>query len=89
VRRGAPAAASASRERGVPFHKLSQWLAYSLIDTGVIVPRASFDPVAAHDVASELIVEWRALTVALMDGLRASAPPLAQARRSCAGRPSF
>ena len=86
-------------DRIVPFHKLSQWLAYSLIepieqagvtvtdvdgltalpeyrngglliDTGVIVPHAPLDPAAAHDVASELIVEWRALTVALMDGLR-------------------
>ena len=41
-----------------------------LIDTGVIVPRAPLDPTAAHDVASELIVEWRALTVALLDRLR-------------------
>ena len=86
-------------DRIVPFHKLSQWLAYSLIepieqagiavtnvdgltalpeyrngglliDTGVIVPRAPLDPTAAHEVASELIVEWRALTVALMDRLR-------------------
>jgi hypothetical protein len=82
----------------VPFHKLSQWLAYSLveplewaglaverfdeltalaeyrnggllIDLGVIRPRAAIDPRVQHDVASELIVEWRALTVALMDPL--------------------
>jgi hypothetical protein len=82
----------------VPFHKLSQWLAYSLIeplewaglavervdeltalaeyrngglliDLGVIRPRAAIDPRAQHEVASELIVEWRALTVALMDPL--------------------
>jgi hypothetical protein len=82
----------------VPFHKLSQWLAYSLIeplesaalavertgeltalaeyrngglliDLGVIRLRAAVDPQARHDVASELIVEWRALTVALMDPL--------------------
>jgi hypothetical protein len=88
-------------DRIVPFHKLSQWLTYSLIepieqagvtvvepdgltalpeyrngglliDTGVIVPRAPLDPAAAHEVASELIVEWRALTVALMDRLRDS-----------------
>jgi hypothetical protein len=32
----------------------------------------SLDPAVAHDVASELIVEWRALTVALMDRLRDS-----------------
>src|SRR6266540_3953706 len=42
----------------VPFHKLSQWLAYSAID-----------PRVQHDVASELIVEWRALTVVLLDTL--------------------
>ncbi|MFK7890701.1 MAG: DUF1688 family protein [Granulosicoccus sp.] len=82
----------------VPFHKLSQWLSYSLleplerrqitvthleeltglpeyrngglfIDTGVLVPINSdiFDQV--HDVGSELIVEWRALTVVLLDQL--------------------
>jgi hypothetical protein len=81
-----------------PLHKLSQWLAYSLIeplqwaglevvdiegltglaeyrngglfiDTGVLTlrdPRAAGQP---HDVASELVVEWRALTVALLDVL--------------------
>ena len=80
----------------VPLHKLSQWLAYSLIeplqwagievtdidgltglaeyrngglfiDMGVLALR---DPQALrqpHDVASELVVEWRALTVALLD----------------------
>jgi hypothetical protein len=82
----------------VPFHKLSQWLAYSLIepleaaglaverpqdltalaeyrnggllvDLGVIRPRAAIDPLLRHDVGSELVVEWRALTVALMDPL--------------------
>ena len=82
----------------VPFHKLSQWLAYSLIepleaaglaverlneftalaeyrngglliDLGVIRPRAAIDPRVQHDVASELIVEWRALTVILLDAL--------------------
>jgi hypothetical protein len=82
----------------VPLHKLSQWLAYSLIeplqwagievtdidgltglaeyrngglfiDTGVLKLR---DPTAAtreHAVDSELVVEWRALTVALLDRL--------------------
>jgi hypothetical protein len=82
----------------VPFHKLSQWLAYSLIepleaaglaaewldeltalaeyrnggllvDLGVIRPRAAIDALVRHEVGSELIVEWRALTVALMDPL--------------------
>jgi hypothetical protein len=80
----------------VPLHKLSQWLAYSLIeplqragirvtdidgltglaeyrngglfvDTGVLAFR---DPEAArqeHEVGSPLVVEWRALTVALLD----------------------
>lgn len=82
----------------VPFHKLSQWLTYSLvepleeygievtgldtltalaeyrnggllIDTGVLVPR---DPDAlgqSHPMDSEFIVEWRALTVALIDDI--------------------
>ena len=83
----------------VPFHKLSQWLTYSLIepieqagvsvveidgltalpeyrnggllvDTGVIRPRVPVDPARPHEVASEFIVEWRALTVAVMDRLR-------------------
>jgi uncharacterized protein DUF1688 len=82
----------------VPFHKLSQWLTYSLlepfetaglqverleeltalaeyrnggllVDLGVIRPRAPIDPRVRHDVASELVVEWRALTVALMEPL--------------------
>jgi hypothetical protein len=80
----------------VPFHKLSQWLAYSLLepleglglrivdldaltglpeyrngglflDTGVLALK---DPAAAagtHDATSELVVEWRALTVVLLD----------------------
>jgi hypothetical protein len=84
----------------VPLHKLSQWLAYSLIeplqaygiavtsidgltglaeyrngglfvDSGVLTLR---DPQAAsreHDVASTLVVEWRALTVALLDEIAA------------------
>jgi hypothetical protein len=97
---GHPAIRTQDRsDRIVPFHKLSQWLTYSLIepleqagltvtdldgltalpeyrngglliDTGVIVPRIPLDPAVPHEVASELIVEWRALTVALLDGLR-------------------
>ncbi len=80
----------------VPFHKLSQWLTYSLlepfeaaglavteldeltalpeyrnggllVDLEVIVPRQPIDPAQKHPVSSELVVEWRALTVALMD----------------------
>jgi hypothetical protein len=82
----------------VPFHKLSQWLTYSLvepisaaglrvpeldgltglaeyrngglfIDCGVIEPR---DTALLHrplDAFSEPVVEWRALTVALLDRL--------------------
>ena len=82
----------------VPLHKLSQWLAYSLIeplqwagftvtdidgltglaeyrngglfvDTGVLVLRNGADAARPHDVASPLVVEWRALTVALLDRL--------------------
>jgi hypothetical protein len=82
----------------VPFHKLSQWMTYSLlepletaglvverldeltalaeyrnggllVDLGVIRPRGAIEPQARHEVSSELIVEWRALTVALMDRL--------------------
>jgi hypothetical protein len=79
-----------------PFHKLSQWLTYSLIepmeragmtvtdingltglaeyrngglfiDTGVLTLRDEADGKVAHDVGSTLVVEWRALTVALLD----------------------
>ena len=81
----------------VPFHKLSQWLTYSLleplgeagllltetthltglpeyrngglfVDLGVLVPKKSsiLDP-SGHLPDSEIIVEWRALTVVLLD----------------------
>ena len=82
----------------VPLHKLSQWLAYSLIeplqwagmsvtdvdgltglaeyrngglfiDTGVLTFRDPANAMREHDVASALVVEWRALTVALLDRL--------------------
>ena len=82
----------------MPLHKLSQWLAYSLIeplqwagisvtdidgltglaeyrngglfvDTGVLALRDPADAARQHDVASTLVVEWRALTVALLDRL--------------------
>jgi hypothetical protein len=82
----------------VPFHKLSQWLAYSLfepfewagvtlagrddltglpeyrnggllLDTGLLALRNDADALVAWDVGSELVVEWRALTVALLDEL--------------------
>jgi hypothetical protein len=80
----------------VPFHKLSQWLAYSLIeplqwagftvtdidgltglpeyrngglfiDTGVLRLKNPSDADEPHPVESRLVVEWRALTVALLD----------------------
>jgi hypothetical protein len=83
-------------DRLAPFHKLSQWLTYSLIepmeragltvtdidgltglaeyrnggllvDTGVLALRNEADGGRAHDVGSTLVVEWRALTVALLD----------------------
>ena len=82
----------------VPLHKLSQWLAYSLIeplqwagisvteldgltglaeyrngglfiDTGVLAFRDPADAMREHDVAAALVVEWRTLTVALLDKL--------------------
>ena len=80
----------------VPLHKLSQWLAYSLIeplqragitvtdidgltglaeyrngglliDIGVLTFRDADAARYEHDVASPVVVEWRALTVALLD----------------------
>jgi len=82
----------------VPFHKLSQWLTYSLIeplaiaeitmvdlgaltglaeyrnggllvDLDVIRLRQPTDLQKHHDVSSEFVVEWRALTVTAMDRL--------------------
>jgi hypothetical protein len=89
----------------VPFHKLSQWLAYSLIepleqagmgvtgidaltglpeyrngglfiDHGVLRLRDPGAVQVVHDVGSALVVEWRGLTVALLDELA----PLVRAR---------
>jgi len=82
----------------VPFHKLSQWLCYSLfepfewagiavtdrdaltalpeyrnggllLDNGVLKLRNDAGSRVPWDVGSELVVEWRALTVALVDEL--------------------
>ncbi|VTU19943.1 hypothetical protein SRS16CHR_02542 [Variovorax sp. SRS16] len=82
----------------MPFHKLSQWLAYSLlepfewagvkvrhvdaltalpeyrnggllIDSGMIVPKNAALLERTWKVSDEFIVEWRALTVALLDEL--------------------
>jgi hypothetical protein len=89
----------------VPLHKLSQWLAYSLIaplqragftvthiggltglaeyrngglfvDSGVLRLRDAEHAAASHSVAATLVVEWRALTVALLDRIA----PLVRAR---------
>jgi hypothetical protein len=83
----------------VPFHKLSQWLAYSLveplqwagikvtnldqmtglpeyrnggllIDTGVLQPKEHVLR-ETHAATAEPIVEWRALTVCLLDEVAA------------------
>ncbi|MBP2290648.1 URC4/urg3 family protein [Azospirillum rugosum] len=80
----------------VPFHKLSQWLSYSLVepleeagirvtgldrltglpeyrnggllvDTGVLVPKDKRILEKPLEVGDEAVVEWRALTVALLD----------------------
>ncbi len=80
----------------IPFHKLSQWLSYSLcdalqrtgvtvtaldeltglaeyrngglfLDAGVIAPRTSQLLTTPHQVGSDVVIEWRALTVALLD----------------------
>lgn len=94
-----PAAASDDLTDGlVPFHKLSQWLAFSLIepleelgievvgldaltplaeyrngglliDLGLLRPRHDAVLGQAHPGNSELITEWRALTVALIETL--------------------
>lgn len=82
----------------VPFHKLSQWLTYSLVepfewagvevtglddltglpeyrngglllDTGLLVPRASGWSTTTYTPADPWVIEWRALTVALLDEL--------------------
>jgi hypothetical protein len=82
----------------VPFHKLSQWLAYSLVeplraagvrieqldgltglaeyrngglfvDLGILVPCDPGLMTRWLDASSEPVVEWRALTVALLDRL--------------------
>jgi hypothetical protein len=101
-----PAVATGDLTDGlVPFHKLSQWLSYSLIepledagfavtgierltglpeyrngglliDLGVLEPRHPGVLAETHDVGSETVVEWRALTVGLLDELA----PLVRAR---------
>lgn len=87
-----------SMESLVPFHKLSQWLTYSLIepleecgiavtglheltglaeyrngglfvDTQVLQLRNPHDAEVEHAPEGQLIVEWRALTITLLDRL--------------------
>lgn len=82
----------------IPFHKLTQWLSYSLleplewtgrtvieinsltglpeyrngglfIDMGVLMTLSPIETIGPQPPQSELIVEWRALTVALLDEL--------------------
>jgi hypothetical protein len=89
----------------MPFHKLSQWLCYSLlepfawaghavtgldaltglpeyrnggllVDTGVLLPRDPQFAARPRAVGEAFVVEWRALTVALLDEL---APRVRQA----------
>ncbi|MFO1134162.1 MAG: DUF1688 family protein [Rhodoblastus sp.] len=84
----------------IPFHKLSQWLSYSLIeplqragvevadidgltglpeyrnggllvDLGALVPKDAENARRPQTVDSEFVVEWRALTVALLDEIAA------------------
>ena len=80
----------------IPFHKLSQWLSYSLfealeargvviddidaltglaeyrngglfVDGGVLRPLRERDLDERHAVSSDFVIEWRALTVSLLD----------------------
>ncbi|ARV58947.1 uracil phosphoribosyltransferase [Nostocales cyanobacterium HT-58-2] len=92
---------SVSDDGLVPFHKLSQWLTYSLLepleelgleiigldaltglaeyrngglclDLGLISPKDPEILLQPYRVASEVIVEWRALTVILLDHIAAT-----------------
>jgi hypothetical protein len=102
VRRGDVWCYSALKQIGnagsdlIPFHKLSQWLTYSLlepiealnikfvdmdlmtglaeyrngglvVDFGVITPKKEETLKMEHDAGSEVVVEWRALTIQLID----------------------
>lgn len=94
----AKGAAASLTDGWMPFHKLSQWLAYSLLepfewagirvqgldaltglpeyrngglflDAGVLRLKDPSQADQPHAASDELIVEWRALTVALLDEL--------------------
>jgi hypothetical protein len=87
-------------DRLIPFHKLSQWMSYSLIepmqragvavadidaltglaeyrngglllDCGALALKDASEAARAHAPVDELIVEWRALTIALLDRVAA------------------
>ncbi len=91
-----PLGAEISKDSVICFHKLSQWLTYSLvspleeagfsitgadkltglaeyrngglfIDFGVLTPKSEMLMILAHKPNSEFIVEWRALTIQLLD----------------------
>jgi hypothetical protein len=91
-----PQGAEAKFENLIAFHKLSQWLAYSMIhplevaglhvagiteltglpeyrngglftDMGVLVPRDAADADKTHAPDQDFLMEWRALTVCLLD----------------------
>ncbi len=91
-----PHAALPTGNHWVPFHKLSQWLTYSLVeplttagftivnlnaltglaeyrngglcvDLGLIVPKQAAVTQKAYPADSTVVVEWRALTVILLD----------------------
>jgi hypothetical protein len=92
-----PAASAPDATTGlVPFHKLTQWMTYSLleplealgltvegldqltglpeyrnggllIDLGLVVPKHAAVLGQPHAATSEVVVEWRALTVCLLD----------------------
>ena len=91
-----PALGDSPPENLVPFHKLSQWLTYSLVepleiagisvvnlnaltglaeyrngglcvDLGLLVPKHPRVRAVAHLPSSAVVVEWRALTVVMLD----------------------
>ena len=104
-----PLAGGEGRSAGwVPFHKLSQWLGYSLLepfewagvslteldglsglpeyrngglllDAGVLQPRDAAFAERRYGAGDEFIVEWRALTVSLLDQIA----ELLRARLGC------
>ncbi|MEL6261378.1 MAG: URC4/urg3 family protein [Cyanobacteria bacterium J06626_6] len=91
-----PALGNVQPQNLVPFHKLSQWLTYSLVepletagisvvnlnaltglaeyrngglcvDLGLLVPKHAEVRGVAHQPSSPVVVEWRSLTLAMLD----------------------